>query len=71
MKLVPVLIIILLGITGAFIWLYKTNTFQIGSKVSYYISDIPYVSTTLGLDRQYMVNTLITEEKGDLQKYKL
>lgn len=71
MKLIPVLIIILLGITGAFIWLYKTNTFQIGSKVSYYISDIPYVSTTLGLDRQYMVNTLINEEKGDLQKYKL
>ncbi len=71
LKLIPVLIIILLGITGAFIWLYKTNTFQIGSKVSYYISDIPYVSTTLGLDRQYMVNTLINEEKGDLQKYKL
>jgi hypothetical protein len=71
LKLIPLFIIILLAISGAFIWMYKTNTFQIGSKVSYYISDIPYVSNTLGLDRQYMVNTLIAEERGEIQKYKL
>lgn len=71
MKLVPVLIIILLGISGGFVWMYKTNTFQIGSKVSYFISDIPYVSNILGLDKQYMVGNLIPEETGDIKKYKL
>lgn len=71
LKLIPVLLIIVIGISGAFIWMYKTNTFQIGSKVSYFMSDIPYVSKTLGLDKQYMVETLIPEEKEDIKKYKL
>ena len=71
LKLIPVLIIILLGIFGAFIWMYKTNTFQIGSKVSYFISDIPYVSNNLGLDKQYMVENLIPEKGGDIKKYKI
>jgi hypothetical protein len=51
--------------------MYKTNTFQIVSKVSYFISDIPYVSNTLGLDKKYMLENLIHEERGDIKKYKV
>jgi len=51
--------------------MYKTNTFQIVSKVSYFISDIPYVSNTLGLDKKYMLENLIHEERGDINKYKV
>jgi hypothetical protein len=68
-----VLFILLIGMSGTFIWLYKTDTFQIRSKVSYFMSDIPYISNTFGLDRAYMVGNMT--KKSDItmevKKYKL
>jgi len=61
-KFLIFIVLLVIIAAGVFVWLYRTDTFDVKKLVSYKISEVPFLKDKLKLDKNYVIENLKRKE---------
>jgi len=61
-KFLIFIVLLIIIAAGVFVWLYRTDTFEVKKLVSYKISEVTFLKDKLKLDKNYVIENLKRKE---------